>query len=83
MFSDLHQNFKSMRNHIAGCFAYRYPSLVGIVDDLVTLFLKKKNYLSINLKCYLLQTLTNVVKLDSVEALCCGPGCMYNIANDH
>ena len=65
MFSDLHQNCKSMRNHIASCFASRYPSLVGIVDDLVTLFLK------------------NVVKLDSVEALCCGPGCMYNIANDH
>ena len=54
-----------MRNHIASCFASRYPSLVGIVDDLVTLFLK------------------NVVKLDSVEAISCEPGCMYNIANDH
>ena len=49
-----------------------------------TLFLegKKKNYLSKFLKFYLLLTLTNVVKLDSVEALCCGPGCMNNIAND-
>ena len=83
-FSDLHQNCKSMRNHIVSCFASRYPSSVHIVDDLVHCSWKekKKNYLSKFLKFYLLLTLTNVVKLDSVEALCCGPGCMNNIAND-
>ena len=82
-FSDLHQNCKSMRNHIASCFASRYPSLVGIVDDLLTLFLKKKKKNCPKfLKFYLLHTLTNVINLDLVDALCCGLGCMSNIAND-
>ena len=73
-----------MRNHIASCFASRYPSLVGIVDDLLTLFLKKKKKNCPKfLKCNLLQTLTSVVKLDSVEVLCCRPDCMYDIINEH
>ena len=72
-----------MRNHIASCFASRYPSLVGIVDDLLTLFLKKKKNYPKFLKCYLLQTLTSVVKLDSVEVLCCRPDCMYDVVNEH
>ena len=75
-----------MRNHIASCFASRYPSLVGIVDDLLTLFLKKKKKKKNCpefLKCYLLQTLTSVVKLDSMEVLCYGLDCMYDIVNEH
>ena len=73
-----------MRNHVASCFASRYPSLVGIVDDLLTLFLKKKKKNCPKfLKCYLLQTLTSVVKLDSMEVLCCRLDCMYDIVNEH
>ena len=34
------------------------------------------------MKFYLLHTLTNVIKLDLVDALCCGLGCMGNIVND-
>ena len=48
--------------------------------------MRKKCILSKFLKFYLLQALTNAitdaVKLDSVEALCCEPGCMKYFSNE-